>query len=52
MDRLADWLADPFAVVALLLAVLVTGLVLLVLWDTWQSGRAPRIRRHRRRPPP
>ncbi len=32
-------LADPFAVIVLIVAVLATALLVLVLWDTWHYHR-------------
>ena len=40
-----DRLADPFAVLALLRAALLAGLLLLLLWDTWQYHWVPRVPR-------
>ncbi len=34
-------LADPFAVIALIIAVIATALLVLVLWDTWHYYRLP-----------
>jgi len=35
-------LAGPFAVIALIIAVIATTMLVLVPWDTWQYHRRPR----------